>query len=342
MNEPRNFKMGNMAVLSAMLVVFIHVSGPKIVGGVDWWFHYIIRSVFASIAVPYFFVAAGFFLSKHICENGWYARELKKRCKTLLVPYLIWCVLWAGYNYMLGLIGDCVKGVEFDFSILPFLNWSTFGIDLFQAPSCFPLWFVRSLLILFTVSPILVWLVRKCGIVYLFLLFVANLTWLYFKAKLPSSWQNFGYYGLSLEGFMYFTFGLWLRDGIRLPQWGGMGCATIGFVIGLFSGVLVVKGLVPQVLPCITLIGTVFTLVGVYSVMPDRKMPRVIYSLTFPIYIVHLFPILFIAIVFPSDARTIARMCFDYLFALATSVFVIMAVRRLIPRFNQAAFGGRG
>lgn len=342
MNEARDYKMGNMAVLSAALVVFIHISGPKIVGGIDWWFHYIIRSVFASIAVPYFFVASGFFLSKHINENGWYIRESKKRVRTLLVPYLIWCAIWVVYNYVLGVMGDCVQGVAVDFSISSFLDWSTFGIDLFQAPSCFPLWFIRMLLILFAVSPICVWLVRKFDMAFLLLLVIINLTWLYFKTHLSGSWQGFLYYGLSLEGLLYFTVGLSLRGNIRLPKWRGAACVVVGLAIGLISGILLGKGFVSQVSQCVAFVGTMFTLTGIFSIMSSRKMPQVIYTLTFPIYVIHLFPILFISIAFPSTERTIARMCLDYLFALVASAFVVMAIRRLVPRFNQIAFGGRG
>ena len=341
-HKTRNYRMGNMAVLSAALVVFIHISGPKFVGGIDWWFHYIIRSVFASIAVPYFFVAAGFFLSKHIDEKGWYIRELKKRGITLFVPYLIWCAIWAGYNYTLGVVGDCFKGADVDFSISQFLNGSTFGIDLFQAPSCFPLWFIRMLLILFTVSPILVWLVRKCNTAFVLWLVIVNLTWQYFKARLPGAWQSFGYSGLSLEGFLYFTVGLSLRGNIRLPQWGGAACVAVGLATGLISGVLLVKGFVSQVLPCVAFLGTMLTLAGIYSIMPSRKMPCGVYAFTFPIYVIHLFPILFISMVFPSAERTIMRMCLDYLFAVAASASVVMTVRRLMPRFTQIAFGGRG
>ena len=44
-------------------------------------------------AVPFFFIASGFFLAGHMCETDWWNRECKKRVRMLLVPCLFVCIL---------------------------------------------------------------------------------------------------------------------------------------------------------------------------------------------------------------------------------------------------------
>ena len=51
------------------------------------------------MAVPFFFFISGFFLSGHVHEDGWVRRELRKRMKTLVVPYFIWVVIAVLFSF---------------------------------------------------------------------------------------------------------------------------------------------------------------------------------------------------------------------------------------------------
>ncbi len=76
-------KLANMAFIAALLVVAIHVREGSIIGSFNWHVYQIIVDGFARIAVPFFFLAAGFFLAGHCTGPGWWLRECKKRIKTL-------------------------------------------------------------------------------------------------------------------------------------------------------------------------------------------------------------------------------------------------------------------
>ena len=40
-------------------------------------------------------MASGSFLAGHMGKPGWYPREMKKRFRTLLLPYVLWPLLFA-------------------------------------------------------------------------------------------------------------------------------------------------------------------------------------------------------------------------------------------------------
>ena len=172
----KDYRLANMSLLCAALVVFIHISGPKEFGSAAWCFHYIFRSIFATIAVPYFFCAAGFFLGKHVDEPGWYRNAIRKRVKSLLIPFVFWCGAWAVYSWGIGIVGDVLKHRTIEWSFLPFLSLDYLGLDFSQAPALFTIWFVRMLMLFVIMSSLVVLCVRRwpwltvCGCVALHLL----------------------------------------------------------------------------------------------------------------------------------------------------------------------------
>ena len=85
-------KMANMGIVSAFLVVALHgyaMASMPAPGSVSWWFYKLFKENFTDIAVPYFFLAAAFFLAGHFGEQGWFWREVCKRIRSLLVPMFL-------------------------------------------------------------------------------------------------------------------------------------------------------------------------------------------------------------------------------------------------------------
>ena len=59
------------------------------------------RYVVCPIAVPFFFVASGYFLGVRAWSGcGWGGNAMRKRIKTLLIPYFFWCVCWCMFTYL--------------------------------------------------------------------------------------------------------------------------------------------------------------------------------------------------------------------------------------------------
>lgn len=172
-------------------VVFIHFSlvngidvhGSKLgLNNPDWYFFVVnlISEVIAKIAVPLFFFFSGFlFFYKKDFNLNVYKSSLSSRVRTLLVPYLLWnliAILWQLKCYIPGLSTYCAP-VEMQISPLRVLNTFFCNSDvsgIFVNPSAsqvtqalypinVPLWFLRNLMILVIVTPLVHWLIKRLG-----------------------------------------------------------------------------------------------------------------------------------------------------------------------------------
>ncbi|WP_267411821.1 acyltransferase family protein [Pantoea sp. GM_Pan_4] len=85
-NQGRSNSLDAVKVLMAFLVISIHTITP----GDE--FKYLLTQGLARIAVPFFFIAAGYYIST---KNG--KAELYKATKRLLILYLSWCLLYSPF-----------------------------------------------------------------------------------------------------------------------------------------------------------------------------------------------------------------------------------------------------
>lgn len=169
-----------------------------------------LSNVIANVTVPTFFFISGFLFFANFREFSWdgYKRKLRSRVRTLLVPYLAWnigafvvmSVATGVYAGDLGLVLESLG--NFNASIL----WNYVPINSTElwwganwslaTPYVLPLWFVRDLMVVCLLSPVVFWLVKHLGgwaIALLFLLYEARL------------WEPFS--GMSAYGMLFFTAG---------------------------------------------------------------------------------------------------------------------------------------
>ncbi len=146
-------------------------------------------------AVPLFFMISGylFFFNCNCLDKRIWASKLKKRMKTLLVPYLLWNILYVIYT-MLGIIS---KGQELD--ILQLLSgvWSMAGSNFPADPA---LWFVRDLIIIMFFSPVVDIVISKR---YLFIPFILTS----FSIWMVSTSSDLIHPGFSVNSILFFTIG---------------------------------------------------------------------------------------------------------------------------------------
>lgn len=126
------------------------------------WFKFLVTSVLGGAAVPLFFLFAGYL---QFCKQDSYPVLLKKRAKSLLVPYVAWTVITVALFFIAQSVPQLSAFFQNENNIVR--NWNfTDWISLFWVhnevyPLVYQFWFLRNLIVLVLFSPILVLLARK-------------------------------------------------------------------------------------------------------------------------------------------------------------------------------------
>lgn len=309
-SEDISAKFANMGFVCVCLVVLMHVHCPWEGGGIN------------QLAVPFFFVMSGFFLAAHVDEKGWYARALRKRLRSLVVPLFIWCVLWAFFTIPLAVALNMRSGRELYANLLT--GWGAFrylALDITRTPALGPLWYVRCLFLFVIISPVIVWLIKRTH--FLCLLIFGGMYIAY--SRLCGNVSFFSY-GFSLEGLFYFAIGIYLRmRDFSLEIRPKMGIFLFGF--GVFLFLMVSR-----------FMSIAIMIVGLWGMIPSWRFPRVLITNTFPVYLVHMFVLLLFG---NERIRSVPLAVGVGLSAIALSVFAAETIRRTMPRMSQFLWGGR-
>mgnify|MGYP000846530937 FL=1 len=177
-----------------VLVVFAHVAlRSSFFIELPWaipsdhytWYLYISRIgsyVLAYLTVPMFFLFSGYYMFTKP-KNWWsrdvYSQEMKKRWTTLVVPYLIWCTLPLLTDQLLLLS----KGGSLPWNSLS-SSLSRLAYTYVSGPENYPLWYVRDLILMTLLAPIVDWTSRRAP--WLILVFFVVYVLGYFPPLLPS------------------------------------------------------------------------------------------------------------------------------------------------------------
>lgn len=147
--------------------------GPTEIDAVTDFVRKLVSQGVARLAVPLFFLMSGFFF---FCQ---YSRQtlvgkLQTRCRTLLLPYLVWTLGFVAVR----IFGQHLPGIGpyFGNVILSELGATdlldaTLGIT--RAPEAYHFWFIRDLMLLMLLSPVLAAILRLFARPFLVALFVA-------------------------------------------------------------------------------------------------------------------------------------------------------------------------
>lgn len=135
-------KISAISFICTCLVVLIHVPIPSTQLSSGWYLSKFLSYGICLISVPSFFVISGFFLGLHQNETGWWKREVVKRIKSLLLPYL-------SFNLLYFLWISDFEHLSFSTMIKATIG-SPFGF-----PTLGPTWYIRSLFLFVLISPLL-------------------------------------------------------------------------------------------------------------------------------------------------------------------------------------------
>lgn len=162
-NNYNSLKIKILSFLMIIMVVYIHSYYLEAKGRIIPNMVQHIGSAITSVAVPLFYAISGFLFFNGIDSIQGCFPKIKNRIYTLLIPYLIWNVVFVLWYVAITFIPGASAYVNSD--MLANLTLSA-PIDslyfLFVKPAGFQLWFLRDLILFVLCSPLFYWMIKKC------------------------------------------------------------------------------------------------------------------------------------------------------------------------------------
>lgn len=159
---------------------------------------YFFSQMLGRVSVPLFFFFSGylFFYKKEVFDKKIYLEQIQKRFWSLFIPYIFWIslnILFISFfdNYAFSVY------YKDGFTLTTFLRsyWDLISDSL---PISYPLWFLRDLMILCLLTPLIYLLVKKVKLLLIFIL----LAWWYLDI--------FNYPGFRSISVLFFVSGAYL------------------------------------------------------------------------------------------------------------------------------------
>lgn len=314
-------------------------------------FSYIVSEIIARVAVPLFYIFSGylFFLKTPNYSLGDYKINVKKKAKSLLLPYVFWNIVviflifiketffWSGE----------VKRI-IDYTVADYL--SSFWNGACGMPINFPLWFIRDLIIMVLISPILYYLQKWGKSIYVAII---GIVWLcFFQDNWPLR---------SLSSLFFFAFGAYFaihqKDMVRFLD--SFKCVNYVLSVCLFVMEVVAYNMqnewaIPRVYlrllynACILSL-TFSTLNVALSCVRSRavKVNNFLHESNFFIYAYHSLPISIFVVIMGSliapttDIKAIAVYSIAPLLTILVGLFLYALIKKIAPTFAALITGNR-
>ena len=334
-------KIANMGFFCACLVVIIHIPASPLTA--------FVRDNISIVAVPVFFVISGFLLGRHFNSDEWYQQALRRRIKTLVVPFfllnLIWLPLkfgihWCGVQYFGANASMRCMDISF-YNVIHGLGLLPWGGNVVPG-----LWYVRILFYLILVSPLFAAIVKHRSLFFASL-FVLLSVW---------SWQYFAFGGVGVMAFefcarcpLFFLIGTWLAryENIYMPMW--IRVLALVLLIPMQVSWVIIRRLINGtgiiVYTPLLFAVIIVTSLALWSVMPCSRWPKILTRNAFPLFVFHgiflyLLPIPFKAFGVWNIDRIVAGVPIFVIVTLVSIAFTEL-IRKVCPKFAEILLGGR-
>jgi len=322
-------KIVNLSLVFVLLVVQCHV-GWVAEGAFGQAMITVFTHCLAHAVVPFFFAVSGYFLAVHSSEEGWWREALRKRVRTLFVPYVFWLAVQT--LVILALTGRWIAG------------WGGLvGLNLCHLPIVGPLWYVRSLMLFVLISPLVKRALARWGVGWIVAMYLVDLATSVLTGcgvlEFESGLGGFLGYGLAVEGLVYFSLGFYLREHpvtIRSPRLPAL--ASVLCVALIAVRVLLTHFRLPAYVHHSVFVSPCF-LLGAWYFAPTFRLPSALAACTFPLYVMH--AIVYAALWACGVPRAAGWQWLTLGAGIALPVAVSLIVRRACPRVAAWIFGGR-
>ncbi|UOB19420.1 acyltransferase family protein [Abyssalbus ytuae] len=205
MNEYLSNKLKVFSFVLMILVVYLH-SYNRIINlkncsieinyGINLAFQEFISNGI-RIAVPLFFAISGYLFFANIKEFPFllYRQKVSKRLKTLVKPYFFWSVFWLLIYFLLQSLPHSssffTETLIKDYTLIQLIDTIVFN------PVAYQLWFIRDLIIIIVMTPLIYWGLKHTKMILISVLFII---W----------FININIVVFSNEGIFFFVLGAYL------------------------------------------------------------------------------------------------------------------------------------
>lgn len=291
-----------------------------------------------NISVPVFFIISGFLFFKGVELYGreLFERKLRSRIHTLLVPYVLWTLIYLLYLSLKHLskilhTGDlgCISDM---------FTWQIFWMYKEALPLHFALWYVRDLMLMCLISPVIWFFIKHLKHVAMVLIFGLFMI------------HNIDYHISFPISIFYFSLGSYfsicsidIKKIVMKLKWGilfiaaiAIGCSTLGNItLTRFSHIVF----------ALCCLGMSCFLTGKYQC----KVPKVLTDSVFFVYAMHciliirMFNRIFMPLI-PDTAHPawlFLRLFVVSILTLVTCVLLFVLLRRFFPKTISILTGSR-
>ena len=344
-----------------VLVLYMHSTGfPALhtvsvdLGSADGWDIYnlarlVLGYALGEGAVPAFFLISGFlfFWNVERLDRSTYVSKLRRRIRTLLLPYLLWNLIYI-MLLLIPMIWESVRQGCISVQLERFSAENSFFSLFWSGPKGYPanvpLWFVRDLMVMGLASPVVWLLARKLR--WIFPLLIAVL-WL------QKTWV--GMLGLQPASLCFFSLGAWMGIrkmdlaecfGKRNTLWFAL--AALLFCANILQLVLKLHWSIVNALFIPAWVGAMFCLAVLWVKSGKWKIPQILSASVFFIYCAHDLTIVsFYDVAMHHLLRSASPWWLLLLFLTAPAVKIALCMvfrwllANALPRFSKILNGGR-
>ncbi len=283
----------------------------------------------AACGVPVFFLLSGYFLT--FKDNFDYQKNLKKKVKSLAIPYCCFMLLYA----LISGVGSLALPEFFDdFRQFTAYDWliHLFGIPFVEDPHYYgPLWFVRELFIYNALAFALVPAVKKTPG---FILIIAVITVYFLPIPQKTSYS-----------VAFFVTGMFLGIKKRIPNMNNTVQIITVFAIG-FTVPVAFAGVLSWKISVLLMAASILMLSGKLIERDSvKRMARIAIPYSFPIYLLHEYPMTammrLLALKHISLPAAVAAFFIAPFVVITMCTGVIILWKRFSPKSYAVCTGGR-